>query len=133
MEKVLNQAEQLAEAILDSEEYIKMRLAEQAAFRDESAAKLISDYTEQRGVVEGLLAANNVDHQALSEAGDKLDAIQKQITDNPMLKTMREANAAFTDMMKQVNQLIKFVVTGEKDEPEGCTGSCDSCGGACHH
>ncbi|MDD3410843.1 MAG: YlbF family regulator [Eubacteriales bacterium] len=131
MEKVLNQAEQLAEAILDSEEFIRMRLAEQAAMHDESAAKLISDYTEQRGVVEKLLATNNVDHQSLAEAGEKLEAIQKLIDENTMLKTMRETNAAFGDMMKQVNQIIKFVVTGEKDEQDGCTGNCGSCGG-CH-
>ena len=42
MEKVLNQAEQLAEAILESEEYIKMRIAEQATMRDEAAAALLA-------------------------------------------------------------------------------------------
>ena len=40
MEKVLNQAELLAEAILESEEYIAMRLAEQAAMKDEKATQL---------------------------------------------------------------------------------------------
>ena len=37
MEKVLNQAELLAEAILESEEYINMRLTEQAVMKDEEA------------------------------------------------------------------------------------------------
>ena len=45
MEKVLNQAEMLAEAILESEEYISMRLAEQAAMRDENATQLIASYS----------------------------------------------------------------------------------------
>ena len=48
MEKVLNQAELLAEAILESEEYIAMRLAEQAAMKDEKATQLIAAYTEKR-------------------------------------------------------------------------------------
>ena len=47
MEKVLNQAELLAEAILESEEYIAMRLAEQAAMKDEKATQLIAAYTEK--------------------------------------------------------------------------------------
>ena len=42
MEKVLNQAEMLAEAILESEEYINMRLSEQAAMRDTEATGLIA-------------------------------------------------------------------------------------------
>lgn len=133
MEKVLNQAEQLAEAILESEEYIKMRLSEQAAMRDETAAKLISDYSEQRSTVESLLSSNDLDHEALTEAGNKLEAIQKQIDENAMLKTMREANDDFTHMMQQVNRIIKFVVTGEMEEAGGCSGSCESCGGGCHN
>ena len=46
MENVLNHAEQLAESILDSEEFIKMRLAEQAAMRDEAATQLISGFAQ---------------------------------------------------------------------------------------
>ena len=129
MEKVLNQAEQLAEAILESEEFIRMRLAEQAAMRDAAAAGLISEYSERRARVESLLASNDLDHKALNEAGEQLEATQKAIDDNTMLKTMREANEKFTNMMQQVNKIIKFVVTGESDESDGCTGSCDSCGG----
>lgn len=133
MENVLNQAEQLAEAILESEEFIKMRLSEQAAMRDAVAAGLIAQYSEDRSRVENLLASSDLDHDALSEAGAKLEATQKAIDENAMLKTMREANDAFSHMMQQVNKIIKFVVTGEQDEEEeSCGGSCESCGGGCH-
>lgn len=133
MENVLNQAEQLAEAILESEEYIRMRLAEQAAMRDEKAAALISAYTEQRSAIETLLASNDLDHTSLAAASAKLENIQKAIDENAMLKTMRDANDEFSQMMQQVNRIIKFVITGEQEEETaGCSGSCESCGG-CHH
>ena len=132
MENVLNQAEQLAEAILDSEIYIKMRIAEQAAMRDEEASGLISQYSERRSEVEKLLASNDLDHEALAVAGEKLEAAEKAVDDNMLIKVMRETNAAFSDMMQQVNKIIKYVVTGEMEQDEGCSGSCDSCGG-CHH
>ena len=131
MEKVLTQAEQLAEAILESEEFIRMRLAEQAAMHDTEASRLISDYTERRAMVEGLLAASDMDHDALAQAGAKLEEAEQAMDENAMLKTMREANSAFTHMMQQVNRIIKLVVTGEEEEEGGCSGSCDSCGG-CH-
>ena len=136
MEKVLNQAEQLAEAILESMEFIKMRLAEQAAMNDEEASRLIAEYSERRSVVESVLAANDMDHNALSEAGAKLEETQKAIDENAMLKTMRDTNADFGNMMQQVNRIIKMVVTGEDEqaqEQEGCSGSCSSCGGGCNH
>lgn len=131
MEKVLNQAEQLAEAILESEEYIAMRLAEQAAMKDEKATQLVAAYNEKRQAVESLLANANMDHGALAKAGEELQNVEHAIDENEMLSKMRQTNDAFTEMMKKVNALIRYVVTGEEEHEEGCTGSCGTCGG-CH-
>ena len=134
MEKVLNQAELLAESILESEEYIAMRLSEQAVMKDEESTLLIAAYTEKRQAVENLLADANMDRGELAKAGEALELVEKQIDQSAVICKMRESREKFNDMMKQVNSLIRFVVTGEKDdEPDGCTGSCESCGGACHH
>ena len=131
MEKVLNQAEMLAEAILESEEYIAMRLAEQEAMKDEKANQLIAAYTEKRQVVEKLLSDPNMDHGKLAEAGEELENVEHAIDENAVLNKMRQTNDAFTNMMKKVNSIIRYVVTGEKEE--GCSGSCDSCGCGCGH
>ena len=126
MEKVLNQAELLAEAILESEEYIAMRLAEQAT-------QLIAAYTEKRQAVENLLADANMDHGALAKAGEELENVEHAIDENEIITRMRQTNEAFTQMMKKVNSIIKFVVTGENDEEEhGCSGSCEGCSGCGH-
>lgn len=131
MEKVLNQAEQLAEAILESEEYIAMRLAEQAAMKDEKATQLVAAYNEKRQAVEALLADANMDHGALAKAGEELQNVEHAIDENELLSQMRRTNDAFSEMMKKVNAIIRYVVTGEEEHEEGCTGSCHTCGG-CH-
>jgi len=131
MEKVLNQAELLAEAILESEEYIAMRLAEQAAMRDENATQLIAAYSEKRQAIESLLADANMDHGALAKAGEELQNVERAIDACEVLNKMRETNDAFNAMMKKVNAIIRYVVTGEEEQEEGCTGSCSSCSG-CH-
>ena len=131
MEKVLNQAEMLAEAILESEEYITMRLAEQAAMRDENATQLIASYSEKRQAVENLLADANMDHGALAKAGQELQEVERAIDECEVLNKMRESNEAFNAMMKKVNAIIRYVVTGEEEQEEGCTGSCSTCSG-CH-
>lgn len=133
MEKVLNQAEQLAECILESEEFIAMRLSEQAAMKDEEATGLIAAYSEKREAIEKLLADANMDKGELAKAGEALELLEKQIDKSAVITKMRESRERFNDMMKQVNAIIRFVVTGERDDgPDGCTGSCESCGG-CHH
>ena len=131
MEKVLNQAEILAEAILESEEYIAMRLAEQAAMRDENATQLIAAYSEKRQAIESLLADANMDHGALAAAGQELQEVERSIDACEVLNKMRETNEAFNAMMKKVNSIIRYVVTGEEEQEEGCTGSCSTCSG-CH-
>jgi len=131
MEKVLNQAEMLAEAILESEEYITMRLAEQAAMRDENATQLIASYSEKRQAVENLLADANMDHGALAKAGQELQEVERAIDACEVLNKMRESNEAFNAMMKKVNAIIRYVVTGEEEQEEGCSGSCSTCSG-CH-
>ena len=83
--------------------------------------------------MENVLSQNQMDHQQLADAGKALEAAEAAMDEYPLLKQMRENRERFNDMMKQVNKLIKLVVTGEQDEDEGCTGSCESCGGACHH
>jgi len=131
MEKVLNQAEMLAEAILESEEYISMRLAEQAAMRDEKATQLVAAYSEKRQAIESLLADANMDHGALANAGKELQDVEREIDECEVLTKMRETNEAFNAMMKKVNAIIRYVVTGEEEQEEGCSGSCSSCSG-CH-
>ena len=132
MEKVLLQAELLAEAILESEQYIHMRLSEQAAMKDEGATVLVAEYQEKRSNVENLLSANDLNHEELAAAGAALETAEKTLDEYALLKDMRDAREAFSDMMNKVNTIIKFVVTGESPEEEsGCSGSCGSCGG-CH-
>ena len=133
MEKVLNHAEMLAEAILESEEYIAMRLAEQAAMKDEKATQLIAAYTEKRHAIEMLLADANMDHGALAKAGEELQNVEHAIDENEVLSKMRQTNEAFSEMMKKVNSIIRYVVTGEEEEEHHCSGSCSSCGGGCGH
>ena len=132
MEKVLNQAELLAEAILESEEYIRMRLAEQAAMKDDRASVLVTEYSERRSQVENILSANDMSHEELARAGEALEAAEKAINEYALLKDMREARAAFQTMMERVNAIIRYVVTGESpEEGNGCGGSCSGCGGGC--
>lgn len=129
MEKVLEQARLLAEAIAESDVYQKMHQCENDAMKDAEATRAIADFVEQRQKVESLLAEGNMDHTALAEASKAMEDAEKKVNEQPKVRAMQEARGEFTQMMNNVNQILRFIITGETEDSSGCSGSCESCGG----
>ena len=129
MEKVLEQARLLAEAIAESDVYQKMHQCENDAMKDAEATRAIADFVEKRQKVESLLAEGNMDHTALAEASKAMEDAEKKVNEQPKVRAMQEARGEFTQMMNNVNQILRFIITGETEDNSGCSGSCESCGG----
>ena len=66
MREVMMKAQELAEAILDSEIYRKMKDQENAVRRDPEAAKALGDMIEKRQRVENILSAADMDPNELA-------------------------------------------------------------------
>lgn len=128
MNNVLMQAEQLGEAILESGQYISMRLAEQAVMDDDAAQELIAEYSNRKDAMQKALAAKPLDHDAIAKAGDAVKETEDLIGKHPLINAMREKSGEYQDMMQQVNAAVSRIINGE---PEGCGGSCEGCGGSC--
>lgn len=129
MEKVLEQARLLAEAIAESDVYQKMHQCENDAMKDAEATRAIADFVEKRQKVESLLAEGNMDHTALAEASKAMEDAEKKVNEQPKVRAMQEARGEFTQMMNNVNQILRFIITGETEDNSGCSGSYESCGG----
>ena len=129
MKNVLEQAEKLAGSILESEEFITMRLAEDSVTRDAEATRLIADFIEKRQQVQNLLEEKDLSQGKLAAAGEEMESAQKEMNAYPLIEKMQSARAEFTAMMDKVNALIRFVVTGETQQDSACSGSCDGCSG----
>ena len=129
MEKVLEQARLLAEAIAESDVYQKMHQCENDAMKDAEATRAIADFVEKRQKVESLLAEGNMDHTALAEDSKAMEDAEKKVNEQPKVRAMQEARGEFTQMMNNVNQILRFIITGETEDNSGCSGSCESCGG----
>lgn len=131
MDKVIIQAEHLGEAILESKQYISMRLAEQAVMDNGDAQKLIQDYAQRKEAFQTELAKKPLDHDAVAKAGEAVKETEDAIAKHPLINAMRDKSSAYTDMMQEVNGVISKIVNGE---PEGgCSGSCAGCGASCGH
>ena len=131
MNNVMHKAQELAEAIVESSIYQRMHAAELQVNKDEEAVKAVSDFVEKRQKVENILASNNMDHNELAEAGKAMEEAEKHLNEVPLIKEMQESRKEFTQMMENVNRILRLVITGETEEECDCGGDCGGCSGSC--
>ena len=132
MREVMMKAQELAEAILSSETYQKMKQQENAVRRDPEAAKVLGDMIEKRNRVENILSAADMDPNELAEASREMEEAEQRMNDNEMIKTLKEYRKDFQTMMDNVNRILRLVITGETEDENGrssCGGNCSGCSG----
>ena len=129
MREVMQKAQELAEAIVESSVYQRMHAAELQVNKDEEAVKAVAAFVEKRQAVENVLAQSDMDHELLAQMGEEMEEAEKRLNEVPLVKEMQEARKEFTQMMENVNRILRLVVTGETDD--GCSGDCSGCSGGC--
>ena len=129
MREVMQKAQELSEAIVESSIYQRMHAAELQVNKDEEAVKAVAEFVEKRQAVETVLAQSDMDHELLAQAGEEMEEAEKHLNEVPLVKEMQEARRDFTQMMENVNRILRLVVTGETDD--GCSGDCSGCSGGC--
>lgn len=129
MREVMQKAQELAEAIVESSVYQRMHAAELQVNKDEEAVKAVATFVEKRQAVENVLAQSDMDHEQLARVGEEMEEAEKRLNEVPLVKEMQEARKEFTQMMENVNRILRLVVTGETDD--GCSGDCSGCSGGC--
>lgn len=131
MRNVMEKAQALAQAIVESDIYQRMHTAEGQVTADADAAGAIAALMEKRQAVENLLADEDMDHTALAEAGKAMEEAEAALNEQPLVKELQAARADFNQMMENVNRILRLVITGETEEESGCGGNCSGCSGGC--
>ncbi len=132
MRTVMMKAQELAESILDSEIYQKMKQQENAVRRDPEAAKALGDMIEKRNRVETILSAADMDPNELAEASREMEEAEKRMNENTMIQSLKDYRKDFQTMMDNVNKILRLVITGETEDDtkfSGCGGNCSGCSG----
>ncbi len=133
MHDVMQKAQELAEAILDSEIYSNMKKLEGEVRHDEQAGKLLGDMIEKRQKVEETLSSSTMKPEDLAKASQEMEEAEKRMNANEKIQALKNARKDFQTMMDNVNKILRLVITGQVENDDatgrGCTGSCDTCGG----
>lgn len=131
MDAVFQKTRELGQALMACETYQRMKAAEEKAMQNEEAARVMGEYLEKRQALQDMMQSENPDPGALKRLSDDMDAAQERLQMMDDIAALTAARNDFNDLIGQVNQVLQFIVTGNMEQPSGCTGSCASCPG-CH-
>ncbi len=133
MRNVMQKAQELADAVVASDVYNRMKDLEEEVQNDEAAAAAMQKMIEKRKIVEDVLTTKNMDREELNRASREMQQAEAEMNQNEKIQALKAARKDFSNMMDNVNRILRLVITGEIQEEDtglgGCSGSCDSCAG----
>ena len=130
MDNVFAKTRELGAALLESEQYLNMKAAEDRAMQSAEAAQTMAAFLEKRTELQSMMQSDNPDPVAMKRLSDEMDALQDRLQMIDEVVALNDARNEFNGLINQINQVLQFIVTGRMDET-GCSGNCGTCGG-CH-
>jgi cell fate (sporulation/competence/biofilm development) regulator YlbF (YheA/YmcA/DUF963 family) len=131
MDMVFEKTRELGEALKQSEAYARMQAAEAKAMQNMEAAEMMAQYLEKRGQIQEMMEVENPDPAVMQRLSNEMDEIQERLQMIDDIVELTTARGEFNALIGQINQVLQFIVTGEMEQPSGCSGSCATCAG-CH-
>lgn len=127
--EIFDKARELGEAIVNSDEYKALKLAEAKQEQDDEAMKLLQEYSAVRRELGDEINKGDVGEERMNEIREAVEAAYEKVTSNDIIADYINAQRTFQAILDQMNTIISYHVTGQM--PGGCSGSCSSCSG-CH-
>ena len=123
-------ARQLGEAVVASETYVAFQAAQTAYDNDAELQQLIQEFNLQKmNVMQEMQKGDEKDADKLKTHQDKMREVYGKIMADPVMDRYMTAKEAADSFVNEIYGILNYAITGE--EPGGCTGSCETCGG-CH-
>ena len=113
MKNVLEKAQELAEAVSRSDVYLRMKEKEAEVEQDEAASAAVQRMIAKRQRVEELLTKKGMDPAELRAANGEMILAEREMNANEKVMALKAARKEFTDMMDNVNRILRVVITGE--------------------
>ena len=109
----MEKAEELAEEIVNSSEYEKLKAKEEAMQADEDAQELLQQYQAQQQRAQ--MAQMN-GQQPGQDLQQEMQNLQTKMQENAKVKDFMDAQQEFNKVMETVNQVISSALQDEDEE-----------------
>lgn len=123
---IMEKTRELGEMIQNSEEMKAYKAAEAAQKSDEITQEHMKDFNLNRLNLARDMQNGKISREDAVEQNNK--AFDELCEKAPLIREYVDAKAKFDALVKQVNQIINFYITGQTGD---CTHDCSTCGG-CH-
>lgn len=132
MTKIIELAHALGEEIARSEEMAILRTTKDIFDADSELQSKMSEYETERLLLGQEFAKdkNEADPIAIANLKARMEELSREISKNIHYSDFANAQKALNDLMAQVNDEIKFCITGERKSE--CTHDCSTCSGCSH-
>lgn len=117
--KVKLRAEQLAQALAESEEYQRLRQARAEIEKHEAAKVMLADLQEKQ---QEILEIQLRGEQISMEKQEEYQKLYETISFNPYVRDLLQAEALFGRMMVEVQKIISEAIPLEDEEQESESG-----------
>ncbi|HHV59988.1 MAG TPA: YlbF family regulator [Clostridiaceae bacterium] len=125
---IIEKSKELGLLIRDSEELKKLRECETRLLADENARALFSDYNKLQSELYKAVQIKS-DENTIKELEKRISEKEQEIYINSVAKQFLDAKKVFDSLVRNVNSVIMYFVTGEEPcSPEKCSGCKSGCG-----
>lgn len=109
---IMEKAESLGKAIVDSKEYESLKNAETEMYQDEEAKSLLEEFSAHQKRLQ-MAQANG--KPVSDKQQNEIKAIQTKMQGNSKVKKFMEAQQQFNQVMQTVNQTISSVMNTDNE------------------
>ena len=125
MEELILKAQELAEMIKTSKEYLLAKETENIQANDEKAQEMIKEYNEKRRDIAVKMQYGQMSDEETEAVRKEINEAFDKLMEYDVIKNYVEAQKNFEILNQEIMNIISGAVNG------GCSGSCSSCSG-CH-
>jgi cell fate (sporulation/competence/biofilm development) regulator YlbF (YheA/YmcA/DUF963 family) len=129
MTKIIELAHMLGLEIAASSEMKKLAEAKDAFESNAELQNKMSEYETDRVLLTQEYSKDAADEKLIADLHARIDELATEITSDSIYVAFTQAQAEVNALMNEVNEEIKFCITGER--PSDCTHDCSTCKG-CH-
>ena len=128
--ELFEKARALGEAMAQTDEYKAVQEAQARIEEDEETQQMIARFNALQTTMQEMMQSPDPDKDAVAAMASSMRELQTQLTKQPSMQALNEAQKEFSEIINSVNQVLRFMITGEvAGEDETCGGNCATCKG----
>ena len=125
--EIIEKTKELGKLLSESDQVKALAAARLAYEQNAEIQDLNGQFNIHKMSIAALSKQDNPDEERIAGHEDKLRDIYDKIMSSEVMTDYQTKTQTVEQLIAQINNILNFYISGEN--PQGCTGSCATCGG----